>query len=63
MQKYSIVQNKVHCEFCTYTTHTTNQCIALDALADRLDRTTFRVNENPQGLGRGRGGGVGGEFR
>jgi hypothetical protein len=53
MQKYSTVPNIVHCEFCTSTTHTTNQCRALDALADRLDRTTFRVNENPQGPGRG----------
>jgi hypothetical protein len=35
----------------------------LDALADRLDRTSFRVNETPQGLGRGRGGGDGGDFR
>jgi hypothetical protein len=29
---------------------------------DRLDRTTFRVNENLQGPGRGRGGGPGGDF-
>jgi hypothetical protein len=43
--------------------HATNQCRALDALADRLDRTSFRVNETPQGLGRGRGGGAGGDFR
>jgi hypothetical protein len=63
MQKYSTVPNTIHCEFCTSTTHTTNQCRALDALADRLDRTTFRVNENPQGPGRGRGGGAGGDFR
>jgi hypothetical protein len=63
MQKYSTVPNTVHCEFCASTMHTTNQCRALDALADRLDRTTFRVNENPQGPGRGRGGGAGGDFR
>jgi hypothetical protein len=35
----------------------------LDALADRLDQTSFRVNETPQGMGRGQGGGDGGEFR
>jgi hypothetical protein len=43
--------------------HTTNQCRALDALANRLDQTTFKVNENLQGPGRGRGGGAGGDFR
>jgi hypothetical protein len=43
--------------------HTTNQCRVLDALVDRLDRTTFRVNENPQGLERGRGGGARGDFK
>jgi hypothetical protein len=63
IQKYSTVPNTVHCEFCASTTHTTNQCRVLDALADRLDRTTFRVNETPQGPGRGRGGGAGGDFR
>jgi hypothetical protein len=26
---------------------------ALDALVDRLDRSTFRVNEGPQGFGGG----------
>jgi hypothetical protein len=46
---YSIVQNIVHCEFCASTTHNTNQCRVLDAPADRLDQTTFRVNETPQG--------------
>jgi hypothetical protein len=56
MHKYSIVPNTVHCEFCASTTHTTNHCRALDALAGRLDRIAFRVNENPQGLRRGRGG-------
>jgi len=45
------------------TTYTTNQCQELDALADRLDRTTFRVNENPQGLGRGRGCGARGDIK
>lgn len=63
MQKYLTVPNKVHCKFYASTTHTTNQCRALDALADRLDRTTFKVNENPQGWGRGRGGGAIGDFR
>jgi hypothetical protein len=63
MQKYSTVPNIVHCDFYASTTHTTNQCRVLDALADMLDRTTFRVNENPQGPGRGRGGGARGDFR
>jgi len=35
----------------------------LDALADRLDRTTFSVNEAPQGPRSGREGGAGGDFR
>jgi hypothetical protein len=63
MVKFLTVPNTIHCEFCASTTHTTNQCRALDALADILDRTTFRVNEKPQGPGRGQGGGVGGDFR
>jgi hypothetical protein len=62
MQKYLTVPNTVHCEFCASTTHTTNQCRALDALADKMDQTTFRVNENPQGPGRGRGSGAKGNF-
>jgi hypothetical protein len=47
IEKYSTVPNTVHCEFFASTTHTTNQCRALDALGNRLDRTAFRVNENP----------------
>jgi hypothetical protein len=62
MHKYSTVQNKIHCEFCASTMQTTNQCRVLDALVNMLDRTTFRVNENPQGPGRGRGGGARGDF-
>ena len=62
IQKYSMVPNTVHCEFCASTTLATNHCRELDALADRLDRITFKVNETPQGLGRGRGGGAGGDF-
>ena len=53
MQKYLTVPNIVHYEFYGSTTHTTNQCRVLDALVDMLDRTTFRVNENPQGPRRG----------
>jgi hypothetical protein len=34
----------------------------LDALADRLDQTLFRVSETTQGLRRGQGGGAGGDF-
>jgi hypothetical protein len=63
MQKYMTVPNTIHCEFCASTTHATNQCRVLDALADRLDQTTFRINETPQGPGRGQGSGVGGGFR
>jgi hypothetical protein len=41
--------NTMYCELCGSPSHNTNQCRALDALADRLDRSTFRVNEGPQG--------------
>jgi hypothetical protein len=44
----------VYCEFCGSPTHTTKQCRALDALADRLDRSAFRVDEALQGFGGGR---------
>jgi hypothetical protein len=50
MQKYTTVPNKIHCEFFASMTHATNQCRALDALADRLDWTSFRVNETPRDL-------------
>jgi hypothetical protein len=40
----------------------TNKCRSLDALAYRLDWTTFRVNKTPKGPDRGRGGGAGGGF-
>jgi hypothetical protein len=63
IQKYSTIPNIVHYEFCASTTHTTNQYRALYELADRLDQTTFMVNETPQGLGRGQGGGSRGDFR
>jgi hypothetical protein len=53
IQKYSTVPNIVHCNLFSSTTHATNQCRALDALVDRLDRTSFRVNETPLKLGRG----------
>jgi hypothetical protein len=43
-------------------THATNQFRSLDTLVDRLDRTMFKVNETPQGLGRGKGGQIGGGF-
>jgi hypothetical protein len=63
IHKYSTAPNTVHYEFCPSTTHDTNQCRALDALVDRLDRTSFRVNKTPQGLGRGCGGGARGDFK
>jgi hypothetical protein len=53
----------VHCEFSASTKNATNQCRALDALADRLDQTSLRVNETPQGPERGRGGGSEGYSR
>jgi hypothetical protein len=59
LQKYTPVSNTMYCEFCGSPSHNTNQCRALDALADRLDRSAFRVNEGPQGPGRGHGGGGG----
>ena len=34
LKKYSNVPNNIYCEFCAYTTHTTNQCRAFDALAE-----------------------------
>ena len=61
LQKYSTVPNNVYYEFCVSTTHNTEQCRALDALADRLDRPSYRVNEAPRGRGGGmRGGRTGG---
>jgi hypothetical protein len=45
--------NTMYCELCGSPSHNTNQCHALDALADRLDRSAFRVNEGPQGPGGG----------
>jgi hypothetical protein len=63
MHKYTIAPNTIHCELYASTTHATNQCRALDVLVDRLDQTTFRINETPQGPGRGQGGGGRGGFR
>jgi hypothetical protein len=62
IKKYSTIPNTVYYEFFTSTTHTTNHCTELDAIPDRLDQITFRVNETPQGLGRGQGGGTRGDF-
>jgi hypothetical protein len=63
IHKYLAIPNIVHCEFCASTKNATNQCRALDALADRLDRTSLRVNETPQGPKIGRGGGSKGYSR
>jgi len=49
LQKYSSVPNNNYYEFCASITHHTDQCMALDALVDRLDCSTFRVNETPRG--------------
>jgi hypothetical protein len=40
----------MYCELCGSPSHNTNQCKALDALVEILDRYAFRVNEGPQGL-------------
>jgi hypothetical protein len=53
LQKYTSVPNMVYYEFCGSTTHTAKQCHALDALADRLDHSSFRIDEAPQGFGGG----------
>jgi hypothetical protein len=55
--------NTIHCEVFGSATHATNQFRAFDALIDRLDRMTFRVNETPQGLRRGLGSRGGCGFR
>jgi hypothetical protein len=47
----------MYCELCGSQAHNTNQWCALEALADRLDRYEFKVNEGPQGFGGGRRGG------
>lgn len=54
-QKYSNVPNKNYCELCASTTHHTDQCQAMDDLAERLDRSTFKINETGHG---GQGGGM-----
>jgi hypothetical protein len=63
VHKYKTTPNTIHYDLCASTTHVANQCRELDALADILDQTSFRVNETPQGPGRGQGGGDGGGFR
>jgi hypothetical protein len=63
MHKYMTSPNTIHCDFYTSTTHATNQCRALDALSNILDRTTFRINETPLGPRRGQGGGARGGFK
>ena len=61
LHKYSNVPNNVYCEFFASTTHNTEQCRALDALADQLDRPSYRVNEASRGRGGSmRGGRTGG---
>jgi len=44
----------VYYEFCRSTTHTTKKCHALDALANRIDLSSFNIDEAPQGFGGGR---------
>jgi hypothetical protein len=64
LQKYTSVPNTMYYELCGSTTHTAKKCHALDALADRLDLSAFRIDESPQGFGgghRGRGAFRGGQ--
>jgi hypothetical protein len=54
----------IYYELCGSLTHTTKKCHTLDALAYRLERSTFRINEVPPGFGggcRGGGGFIGGQ--
>jgi hypothetical protein len=46
----------MYCELCGSTTHTAKQCHSLDALANILDFSTFRIDEAPQGFGDGQRG-------
>jgi hypothetical protein len=62
MKKYTTTPNTIYYDFFSSTNHSTNKCIALDAIVDGLDWTSFKLNENPQGPGRVQGGGVGGGF-
>lgn len=49
LQKYSNIPNNTYYELCASTMHHTDQCRALDSLAERLDRSMFRVNESKWG--------------
>ena len=60
LRKSYSATNTLYCEFCGSSTHGTERCRALDALADRLDRTTSRVAEGSQEYGAGCGRGIGG---
>jgi hypothetical protein len=53
--------NTIYYELCGSPTHSTIQFRSLDALANILDHSTFRVNETPQGFEGGQQGG--GNFR
>jgi len=56
LQKYSLVLNTIYYKFCGSPTQTTKWCHSLNALADRFDQFSFRVDEAPQGFGGGCGG-------
>lgn len=45
--------NNLFCEFYGPPNHHMNQCRSLDALADRLDRSAFRINGTHRGRGVG----------
>ena len=60
LHKYSLVPHTVHCDFCGTSTHSTDKCMAFEALEKRMERTSLKVADNspPQGGGcRGQGGG------
>jgi hypothetical protein len=47
LHKYTPMLNTMYYDTFGSPSHNTNQCHALDALAERLDRSAFIVNEGP----------------
>ena len=63
LQKYSSVPNTMYYEFCHSSGYNTDKCRALDALVDRLDRSSFRIADGSMTQGGGHDRGGGGGFR
>jgi hypothetical protein len=59
LHKYTPVLNTMYCDSMVHPLITPISVRDLDALADRLGRSAFKVNEGPQGPGRGHRGGGG----